>query len=168
MTRHPSIEKVEEILPLIRHPALRGLLEYWMSIHPGDRMPGRQDFDPLAVPRALPNMVLTDVEREPFRFRVRLMGTAVVKAMGDDFTGRYLDEVWPDSSDQPLIAHRVEVAGSGLPNYRHGVSPTKFRLDFLPVERIFLPFAADGREVDMILSMMIYMSRADAPAGGPR
>ncbi len=169
MSSHPSIEKTREILDVARSPALRRLLEYWVSIHPADRLPGRQHFDPLQVRQYLPNVVLTDVERDPFRFRIRLMGTAVVTAIGRDFTGLYMDEAWPDARDQPLIADRVEVAEHGLPNYRYGVTPTRFRLDFAPIERVYLPLASDGRCVDMILSMMIYLAQAGEPdpaAGG--
>ncbi|MEQ9331206.1 PAS domain-containing protein [Thalassobaculum sp.] len=159
MTSHPSLETASEILRESRNPALRSLLEYWISIHPGDRLPARRHFDPLAVKQALPSLVLTDVERDPYRFKVRLMGTAVVSAMGKDLTGRYLDEAWPDAQDQPLIVDRIEVARSGQPSYRYGLTPTKFRLDFAPIERIYLPLAVDGERVDMILSMMIYLAR---------
>jgi hypothetical protein len=169
MSRHPGLDAVESILRNARNPELRGLLEYWVAIHPGDRLPSRQDFDPLKVRKALPNIVLTDVERDPYRFRIRLMGTAVVAAMQRDFTGRYLDEVWPDAQNQLLVRHRVEVAETGLPNYRYGLSPTPFRLGFAPLERAFLPLAEDGERVDMILSMVAYMERSggsDAPAIG--
>ncbi|GHD59845.1 hypothetical protein GCM10017083_44970 [Thalassobaculum fulvum] len=169
MSRHPGLDAVESILRNARNPELRGLLEYWVAIHPGDRLPSRRDFDPLKVRKALPNLVLTDVERDPYRFRIRLMGTAVVAAMQRDFTGRYLDEVWPDAQNQLLVRHRVEVAETGLPNYRYGLSPTPFRLGFAPLERVFLPLAEDGERVDMILSMVAYMERSggsDAPAIG--
>jgi hypothetical protein len=169
MSGHPGLDAVESILRNARNPALRGLLEYWVAIHPGDRLPSRQDFDPLKVRKALPNIVLTDVERDPYRFRIRLMGTAVVAAMQRDFTGRYLDEVWPDAQNQLLVRHRVEVAETGLPNYRYGLSPTPFRLGFAPLERVFLPLAEDGERVDMILSMVAYMERSggsEAPAIG--
>lgn len=170
MAEHPSLAKAGDILREVRNPALRSLLRYWVSIHPGDRLPSRQDFDPLDVLQALPNLVLTDVERDPLRFKVRLMGTAVVAAMGRDLTGHFLDEAWPESVDQPVIAHRIEVVRSGLPNYRYGLTPTRFRLDFAPIERIFLPFATDGEQVDVILSMMIYLAHAgpDAQPDGGR
>ena len=55
------------------------------------------------------------------------------------------------------------VVRSGLPNYRYGLSPTRFRLDFAPIERIFLPLATNGEQVDVILSMVIYLARPDEP-----
>lgn len=163
MTQHPSLGHAQEILRQVQNDCLKELLGYWISIHPRTRLPSREDFDPLDVPKALPHLVLTDVERNPYRFRIRLMGTSVVEAIGSDFTGGYLDEVWPGSEDQLIIRHRIAVAESGMPSYRYGVSPTPFRLDFAPLERIFLPFSSDGISVDKILSMVVYLQ----PEGEP-
>ena len=126
-------------------------------MHPGTGLPGRRHLKTLDVPQALPNLVLTDVERDPYRFRVRLMGTAVVAAFGEDYTGRYLDEALPGLEKSFGIRHRVEVAESGLPNYRYGRSNLSFRLDFASIERVYLPFAGDGERVDMILGMVVYL-----------
>jgi len=157
MDQHPSLPRAKAFRQRAHAAELRDLLAYWIAIHPGDRIPSREAFDPLDVRKVLPHLVLTDVERDPYRFRVRLMGTAVVDAMGGDFTGRYLDEVFPDAEHQLLIRDRIEVAETGLPNYRHGKSPTRFRLDFAALERVFLPFASDGRTVDQILSAVVYL-----------
>ncbi|MEQ8589440.1 MAG: PAS domain-containing protein [Thalassobaculaceae bacterium] len=157
MSTHPSLVGAEDFLKRAQSDAVRDVLAYWISIHPGDRLPARADFDPLDIPKSLPSLVLTDVERNPYRFRVRLMGMGVVDAIGRDFTGSYLDEVWPNAEDQLLIRHRIEVVETGLPSYRYGRSPTQFRLDFAALERVFIPFAASGRDVDVILSAVTYL-----------
>ncbi|WP_193181199.1 PAS domain-containing protein [Nisaea sediminum] len=157
MDEHPSLQRARDLRDRAQAAEVRELLSYWIAIHPGDRIPARAAFDPTRVPLLLPNLVLTDVERDPYRFRVRLMGTGIVEAMGGDFTGRYLDEVWEDAGNQLLVRDRVEVAETGLPNYRYGLSPTPFKLDFAALERAFLPFAANGKDVDMILSVIVYM-----------
>jgi hypothetical protein len=157
MEEHPSLQRAREIRDRAQAREVQDLLSYWIAIHPGDRIPARAAFDPMQIPRLLPNLVLTDVERDPYRFRVRLMGTGIVEGMGGDFTGRYLDGVWPDAGNQPLVRDRVEVAETGLPNYRYGRSPTPFKLDFAALERAFLPFAANGTDVDVILSVIVYM-----------
>jgi len=151
--------RAREILEVAHDDDLRDLVRYWLSVHPGSRLPARADFDPLNVPRALPRLVLTEVERDPYRFKVRVMGTAIVTAFGADYTGRYLDEVLPDFESDYSYLHRVEVAETGLPNYRHGNARMSFKLDFAPLERVYLPFATDGRRVDMILAMAVYLAR---------
>lgn len=161
MSEHPSVQRAREILELARNPVLRDLVRYWLAIHPGPVLPGRQHFDPIDVPRALRNLVLTEVEREPFRFRVRLMGTAVVAAFGADYTGTYLDQSIENFERSFGHIHRVEAAESGLPNYRYGEPSLVFKLDFAPVERVHLPLATDGERVDMLLSMTVYMAAKD-------
>lgn len=166
MVEHPSLASAAEILKVVSDPALRDLLAYWMAIHPRTVLPSRGHFDPVDVPRALPNIVLTEVERDPYRFRVRLMGTEVVRAFGRDFTGRLLDDVIPDFETSFGCLHRIEVAETGMPNYRHGHSSMAFRLDFAPIERIHLPLASDGATVDVILSMTMYIARRAPDARG--
>jgi hypothetical protein len=162
MTEHPSVARAHEILAIAQAAPLRAVLQYWLAIHPRDRLPSRSGFDPSEVPAALGGMVLTAVERDPFRFRIRLMGTAVVQAFGKDHTGKYLDEALPGVRETVIHTDRVRVAETGLPSYLHGEASTPFKLDFAPLERVYLPFASDGRTVDMILSMMIYVARNSA------
>lgn len=158
MDEHPSVARGAEILRTAKNGELRNLLRYWLRIHPGTGLPARADFDPTEVPRTLPNLVLTAVERDPFRFRVRLVGTAVAAAFERDFTGCHLDEIIPGFEASSSHGDRVAVAETGLPNYRHGDPALSFKLDFAPLERVYLPFAADGRQVDIILSMAVYLA----------
>ncbi len=148
-------------MQLARSPQLRELIGYWLAIHPRHALPPRAAFDPAAVPKVLRNVVLTDVERDPYRFRVRLMGSAVAAAFGRDFTGQYIEDALPSVRSTAIYNDRVQVAESGLPNYYYGGSTMPFRLDFAPIERVYLPFASDGELVDMILGMVVYL------AGGP-
>ena len=160
MTDHPSVARANGILEIARAAEMRALRRYWLSVHPRHALPGRRDFDPAAVPGALANLVLTEVERAPLRFRVRLMGTAVVRAFGKDFTGRYLDEALPGVVDTVIHTDRVAVVETGLPSYRHGATAMPIKFDFAPIERVYLPLATDGATVDMILAMTLYLTRS--------
>ncbi len=160
MDDHPSVARAAEILATARAAELQALLRYWLAVHPRDRLPGRRNFDPAEVPAALGNLVLTDVERDPYRFRIRLMGTAVVRAFGRDFTGMYLDEALPGVGNTVIHTDRVAVAETGLPNYRHGATAIPIKFDFAPIERVYLPLASDGATVDMILAMTVYLTRS--------
>ena len=144
---------------------IAALIEYWLRIQPADCLPGRDHFDPLGVPSILPHLVLVDVERDPYRFRCRLMGTAVVTALRNDFTGRYMDEALDDFENSNAFHHRVAVAETWMPSYYKGPSTLSFALDFSDLERVHLPMASDGRTVDIILSAFIYFG-ADPRRGG--
>lgn len=157
--------RASEILDVVRDPGLRELLEYWISVHPGDRLPSRRHIDPVDVMPLLRSVALTDVERNPIRFRVRLMGTAVMTAFGRDLTGSYLHEALPGFEESSTYAKRVDVTETGLPVHCFGPPDQPFKLCFPPAERLYLPLAADGRNVDMILTMTKFM--ADAAALSP-
>src|ERR1700722_17503408 len=72
-------------------PLLAALLDYWERQRGACAMPRRQDIDALDLPRPLlPFIELVERDAED-RLRWRLVGTAIVDAMGKDMTGRYLD-----------------------------------------------------------------------------
>jgi hypothetical protein len=66
--------------PATAKPEIVALFDYWRSKAPAEgTLPGRRHIDPLDVPRLLPHIWLVDVVDEPRRFRVRLLGTALVE-----------------------------------------------------------------------------------------
>jgi len=74
------------------HPVLGSLLRYWQQKRGARSLPSRRDIDPLEMgPDLLPHLVLTDLFDRGTRVRFRLVGTTVVKRLGFDPTGRYLD-----------------------------------------------------------------------------
>ncbi len=155
---HPSYAEVVRIRDRARHPRIVALLDYYLQIHPREKLPSREDFDPFQVPKAMPNMALMDVERNPYRFKYRVMGTTVSYNMEFDGTGKYLDDLVPGVEAQYPHLDRVQVAETGMPVYRLGQSSVSFRSDFADLERVHLPLASDGKTVDMILSIFIYFA----------
>ncbi len=145
------------------HPKVRALFEYWRSIHPGPgQLPGRAAFDPLAIHQLLPHVMLLDVVGAPSRFRYRLIGTRMVDALGADLTGRWLDEAHrhPDGT-LPTFPSYVRVATQGLYDWRRGTPHFAGYLDrCAELERVFLPLAADGRTVDIILAINVFFDAA--------
>ncbi|HEY9569201.1 MAG TPA: PAS domain-containing protein [Thalassobaculum sp.] len=142
------------------HRKVRELVNYWLSIHPARGLPGRQHLDPLHIPSLLPNIWLVDVERTPaLRLRYRLIGTSVARAFDHDPTGEYLDQAHPQSRDGQIHIYMHDVIRSRLPAWRVG-APQLWQLqDYLQLERIYLPLAADGEQVDLILALTVFLDR---------
>lgn len=157
---HGLVGPADVILRQKLHPKIRQFIEYWRSVAPEGRLPGRQHLDPTAIPALLANLWIMDVERaETLRFRYRLIGTNVARAFAKDLTGRYLDEVHPGFESTGIHGFLSEVANTGLPSWRVG-RPKFFALrDFLRLERVYLPAARDGKTVDMIFAMTIFLDR---------
>ena len=75
-------------LSQMRSRRVQRLHEYWRAKSGADDpVPRRRDIDPVELPDLLPNLMLVDVERNPLRFRYRLVGTRVVDFSYHDFTG---------------------------------------------------------------------------------
>src|SRR5215510_11684234 len=54
---------------------IKGFDAYWRGKAKDGRLPAREDIDPAEIVPLLPDLVLLNVEWEPFRCRVRLRGT---------------------------------------------------------------------------------------------
>lgn len=145
-----------------KDPRFSAFFVYWQSKAPPGRLPGRQHIDPLEIPRLLPHIALYDVVRQDndFRFRFRLVGTGVAEALGADNTGRFIDEIMAPDAYGPLHAHYSVIVRQGVPQYWRRNLPFANR-DFLAVQRLALPLAADGITVDMIMSYYVPILRDD-------
>lgn len=155
---HESYKETLRIREQAKDPRIVSFLDYYLKIHPKTSLPGRAHFDPFDVPSSLPSVTLMDVERDPFRFRYRVMGTDVTYNMDFDGTGKYLDEVVPGVETQFPHIDRVSVVETGFPVHRLGQASISFRTDFADLERIHFPLASDGITVDMVLSIFIYFA----------
>ncbi len=143
------------------NPRVTRLYRYWRAIHPpGGQLPGRRHFDPVAVPDLLPGIWLLDVQREPFRLRSRLVGTGIVGAIGHEVTGSWLDEAHPGVMENPEFAQRYRgVVERGQPDRRKGRPRLWTSRDFNTIENLLLPFAQDGRRVDMLCAYTVLYRR---------
>ncbi|MEQ8344100.1 MAG: PAS domain-containing protein [Sneathiellaceae bacterium] len=135
----------------IQAEVLLRLLALWRGrCHRDGRLPARSDFSARDL-MALGGIVsLIDVERQPMRFHMRLIGSHLTHSLGRDNSGRYADdiygpEVYPLIFDtyRQCVETRLPVWTSG--RLRHTEK------DFMRFESIDLPLARDGQIVDMIL-----------------
>jgi hypothetical protein len=135
---------------------IRRLHDYWCGIHPAEAtLPGRQHLEPLDLSEVLRWVWLIDVQREPLRFRYRLVGTGHRDVMGADFTGRWLDEAFPGFASLRGYADLVAVAG-GEVRYCRRVPNFPVEKGLVQMERVMLPLARDGVTVDMLLGLSLF------------
>lgn len=145
-----------------QHPLVRDFLDYYIGIHPAAALPARAAFDPTAIPRLLPNLVLAEVVRQSDpaipRFRIKVAGEEVVQALRMPLIGRFLDEI--ANTNEPTarfpIESRHSVAETGCMIYRRGQPRMRFSLDYAEVEYAHCPLAEDGVTVDHIVTINYY------------
>jgi PAS domain len=135
----------------IRHPRLIELFDYWDGLRRGREVPSRADFDPVDVPKLLPNLILNDVVGDPVRFRIRLEGTAVTDARQRSGTGRYLDEPGIIVLANGILERYHAMLVDRLPWYSEGRFALRDgRGGYL--YRLALPLSPDDGAVTMILT----------------
>jgi hypothetical protein len=154
--RNPGPDKRYEFdIPLgeVRSDAILALDAYWRSKRRGDFLPARGDIVPWEITRLLPDLVLLDVERDPFRCRIRLVGTRAAERRGDN-TGRYLDQV--PTLDAGRSAEYVAEMRLVCEQRRPAFARDWLTLRYGTERDIYAgiwPLAADGQNVNMLIVM---------------
>ncbi|MBL8805640.1 MAG: PAS domain-containing protein [Rhodospirillales bacterium] len=137
---------------------LQAAYAYWRTKSATGRLPGRTDIDPGEMVAFLAHVVLLDVLRDPLDFRYRLMGTAVEAHMLRQYTGELMStiehqrapsRIW---SDFELVVVRCRPILTDVPY----VGPHR---EFLRVQHVIMPLAADGKQVDMVLSVVDFIPK---------
>lgn len=164
MSQRDELERLG--IPADCHPKIAAAVEYWMSIKPEEGLPGRQHFDPTEIPSLLRGVWLIDVQRDPLTFVFRLVGTGVVEFFGADPTGKDLDDVFENFHDTVAYRDFRHIVETGSPSWRRGTPQLRHESKFASLERIYLPLAQNGKDVDMIFCLSVFVGAGNADAGG--
>lgn len=145
----------ESALPESASPEMHEIVEYWRSLFHGEILPDRRDIDPTNIPRLLPGIILIDIFRNPYRFKFRLIGEAMVAYHGRNLAGFWMDEVFPHFKETATPGNIIDVAENHVLNYRFGPPLMTYEKNFINMERIFLPCRNRGDEVELLLTFTI-------------
>ncbi len=150
------------------HPELQEFLDYWLSKHgPQGQLPSRAQIDPSEIPTLLTGIALYDVERVNsalgYRFKYRLLGTRHSAMNQADFSGRYVEDVhYPDEA-VPIVGAFSLVVERKLPHYWHRDRISRRDPSArVPYERIVVPLAADGVNVNMLFAHFVFHNTGDS------
>jgi len=143
------------------HPMVSRFYEYCLSVTPAGRLPGRQHICPEEIPGFLSRLWMLDVSRDPVRYRYRLCGTELVRSLGREVTGLWLDEAHSQVLENPASRERFRfMLETGRPTWRKGPPLWLRHVDHRTVESCIVPLATDGENVDKMLGfVMLFDSR---------
>lgn len=141
-------------------PQHRQVLAYWEAKRGTRRAPRRVDFDPLDLPRALPNLALWACDGVD-DYRCRLAGTDIDNSIGFPLKGVALSEIpctllhetkaefdaVRDRAQGSFAERTMNWAGKPYRYYKH----------------LLLPFVDDAGAVTTFLSILTFHSIADRP-----
>ncbi len=132
----------------ISNDILRDIYQYWIVMKGDSSMPSRADLNPCDIVSLLPYVSLIDVEHQTQRYRMRLVGTEIVRAFDKDITGKYLDEL-------PKMEHYLKARYEWIVREKQPYFITDelhwSSKSFLNFCSVGMPLSNDGRDVHMIL-----------------
>lgn len=139
------------------HPAVRGLYEYWLTIAPPGRLPGRQHVKPEDIAALLPRLWMVDIYINPFRLRFRLVGTAITQTVHREFTGLWFDEAQPEAAQRTMLRDRYRfMIETKQATWRHGPAWWHQEPGGRLVENCLVPLATDGENVDKVIAAVVF------------
>ncbi|ABS62699.1 protein of unknown function DUF1457 [Parvibaculum lavamentivorans DS-1] len=140
----------------LREPLCRDMLAYWNEIREGRSMPRPDEIDPVRFARYMPNLLMVQVNWQPFDLTYRLLGGEVVNAHGANFRGRRVLDSPSHTGrfNEVLFAFYKFVAGEKRP---YAVCGTMEYVAKGPVEveAVYLPLSLDGSCTDRILGAVV-------------
>lgn len=136
------------------------LLDYWIGLEAGGGLPSRAAVNPLDIPRLLKNIGMIDVVQEVggnYRFRYRLVGTQMNHITGTDFTDRWLSDIKSREYGAFLERLYTECVVRKAPVFSRTTMQYADDRE-LETDRLLLPLATDGENVDMLLFSNLFRS----------
>lgn len=124
-------------------------------------MPERADIKPASMPALLPYLGFFEVLDRGRAFKVRLIGTKIVRDIGTDITGQIFD-----ASSDDLVALRILyvinlVVLDRVPYHTATPSCSLPGKDFYAAESLNLPVSAGGSDVAFVLGAQVLTPRAE-------
>ncbi len=124
-------------------------------------MPCRADIDPVELPGDIwPHIMLLDVlwKEDAPRFRYRRVGDVFWRALGQEPTGRFIDEVLPETAGYRgyVVGIYKEIATRRQPMYTENIFTLEGQAVPMMTRRVSLPLSRDGEIVDMVLAGHVF------------
>lgn len=139
-------------------PKIRRLVEYWHSRCRDGCLPGRQLIKPCELKPILSNLFLVDCPtRDDRDWTYRLIGTEISEHDGFDRTGKSVRDYFTGVAWPPVRAEYVMCMDDHRPVYRADTAFDRIARYSFEFERIFLPLARDGHNVDQVIGLIEYL-----------
>lgn len=141
------------------HPSYDKLLGLWREKSEGRPMPRRSQFTPRDLKDLLRNILIFErIERNPSRFRWRLVGTNITEITGYNMTGKTIEESVPAEHLPRWIECGDLILDGGQPLRFLGRVHISGR-EYLDAENLFVPLANDNDEPTFIMGLCNYTPR---------
>ncbi len=149
-----------ETQPELQDPGLRLLYDTWLTLADEEGLPSVQRFDPLYLPKLLPNVWILEVEAATHRFRMRLSGENINAIYGRSIAGLYFKEVFQPGDVEIIVARYTRALCE--PAIFHASGSVYAAGGSLTVgERLGLPMLGREGRTNTLLGATVYRSPLD-------
>lgn len=132
--------------------ALQALYKFWDDLRGDRNAPMKGDLDPLLIPRhILPQIALFDIEWDPDRVKLRLVGTQITTWFGKDCTGLYLDDPAYYPIGQKQLPYFLNVARTLQPHYLTAYAPDNEK-KYRNFARLLMPLKGNSGRSETLLA----------------
>jgi hypothetical protein len=144
----------------MKHPTSTALLNHWLSIRHGRRIPDRNDIDPMAIRGVLASTFMLEVDeaRPSARtYPVRVSGTRLDALFGQSVKGVGLTDLWCEKNRADLRSMAETVLDEGVPAVIGGLAAPAGDAP-VAVEMLMLPLRCRGRTHARLLCSLVPMT----------
>lgn len=152
---------IQTIRPVLERPENQELLGHWEKIRGDAHVPLRTEFNPMHVPKHLPNLVVLEPSI-PQSANVRIFGTELTRRLGLDLTGADLFSLYEGERAEEvveMISCVVEHQAIAVA-YSEWTTPSGHAFT---TENMWMPLASQEGTVNRVLGSIweVVKARAD-------
>src|SRR5690349_15262681 len=148
-----------ETTPVLADRRLQSLYDLWhaLGVKAGG-LPSIQAFDPLDLPKLLPNLWIMEVEQDSHRFRMRLAGENINLAYRRNIGGQYFSDLFERSELDLMVARYARTLNE--PSIVRAIGAVYAAAGrFSQGERLALPMLGRSGLTDTMLGATFYDQR---------
>lgn len=136
-------------------PSIQRFIDLWQERRNGQPMPSRSAFVPEDLREWFGHVLILDVIDGGADFRYRLVGVEISRALGRDYTGRWMSQCSYDVPRAAVIAEFREVVEARRPVLRKGQVAWAPDQSWRSFRSVHAPLASDGHTVDKTLGVLL-------------
>ena len=132
---------------------LKRLLAHWSAAAGHGKLPSKDIVDPEKLGDLMDWLFLYRIERHPLRFLYLMCGPGMIRRLGIDMTGKYLDEHPDPQVRDAIVANFTAVIDTRRPHYR--AAPRRVLDHEVTTEALVLPLGDHDGTIDHLLALQV-------------
>jgi hypothetical protein len=131
----------------------RILFDMWLEKRGKRPYPARSDINPAEMLPVLPYIAICDIERDPFRLKIRLWGTGLLEIANQERTGHYVDDI---DHARLFLKRARRLVDEGIPYILTGEPMDWADKPYWSYDALVIPLGEPGEPVNKVITLHEY------------